>query len=58
MEVLYNHQKINFTEIYKYLGNQIDHYLNLSKSFGKSYEKASDRLDVTLRQNQHDWFSF
>ena len=42
---LYNKQIINFTETYKYLGNIVDHHLNFSENFEKSYKKkASSRL--------------
>ena len=34
--VLYNNQRINFTETYKYLGNIVDHHLNFSENFEKS----------------------
>ena len=29
INVLYNNQRINFTETYKYLGNVVDHHLNI-----------------------------
>ena len=44
IDVLYNNQRINFTETYKYLGNIVDHNLNFSENFEKSYKKASSRL--------------
>ena len=45
IDVLYNNQRINFTETYKYLGNIVDHHLNFSENFEKSYKKkASSRL--------------
>ena len=46
---LYNNQRINFTEIYKYLGNIVDHHLNFSENFEKSYKKASSRLRLLER---------
>ena len=36
IDVLYNNQRINFTETYKYLGNIVDHHLNFSENFEKS----------------------
>ena len=44
IDVLYNNQRINFTETYKYLGNIVDDHLNLTENFEKSYKKASSRL--------------
>ena len=44
IDVLYNNQRINFTETYKYLGNIVDHHLNFSENFEKSYKKGSSRL--------------
>ena len=44
IDVLYNKQRINFTEAYRYLGNTVDHHLNFSENFEKSYKKASCRL--------------
>ena len=44
IDVLYNNQRINFTETYKYLGNIVDQYLNISRNFEKSYKKAYSRL--------------
>ena len=45
INALYNKQIINFTETYKYLGNIVDHHLNFSENFEKSYKKkASSRL--------------
>ena len=41
IDVLYNNQRINFTETYKYLGNIVDHRLNFSENFEKSYKKVS-----------------
>ena len=35
IDVLYNNQRINFTETYKYLGNIVDHHLNFSENFEK-----------------------
>ena len=49
IDVLYNNQRINFTETYKYLGNIVDHHLNFSKNFEKSYKKASSRLRLLER---------
>ena len=49
---LYNNQRINFTEIYKYLVNIVDHHLNFSENFEnseKSYKKASSRLRLLER---------
>ena len=39
IHVLYNNQRINFTETYKYLGNIVDHHLNFSQNFEKLYKK-------------------
>ena len=47
--VLYNNQRINFTETYKYLGNIVDHHLNFSENFEKSFKKASSRLRLLER---------
>ena len=49
IDVLYNNQRINFTETYKYLGNIVDHHLNFSENFEKSYKKASSRLRLLER---------
>ena len=49
IDVLYNNQRINFTETYKYLGNIVDHNLNFSENFEKSYKKASSRLRLLER---------
>ena len=46
---MYNNQGINFTEAYKYLGNIVDHHLNFSENFEKSYKKASSRLRLLER---------
>ena len=35
IDVLYNNQRINFTETYKYLGNIVDHHLNFSENSEK-----------------------
>ena len=47
--VLYNNQRINFTETYKYLGNIVDHHLKFSENFEKSYKKESSRLRLFER---------
>ena len=44
IDVLYNNQRINFTETYKYLGNIVDDHLNLTGNFEKSYKKANSTL--------------
>ena len=49
IDVLYNNQRINFTETYKYLGNIVDHHLNFSENFEKSFKKASSRLRLLER---------
>ena len=49
IDVLYNNQRINFTETYKYLGNIVDHHLNFSENFEKSYKKANSRLSLLER---------
>ena len=49
IDVLYNNQRINFTETYKYLGNIVDHHLNFSENFEKSYKKANSRLRLLKR---------
>ena len=49
IDVLYNNQRINFTETYKYLGNIVDDHLNLTENFEKSYKKASSRLRLLER---------
>ena len=43
----------NFTETYKYLGNIIDHHLNFSENFEKSYKKASSRLCLLERMRYY-----
>ena len=35
IDVLYNNQRINFAEAYKYLGNIVDHNLSFSENFEK-----------------------
>ena len=40
---------INFAETYKYLGNIVDHHLNFSENFEKSFKKASSRLRLLER---------
>ena len=49
IDVLYNNQRINFTETYKYLGNIVDHHLKFSENFEKSYKKESSRLRLFER---------
>ena len=49
IDVLYNNQRINFAETYKYLGNIVDHHLNFSENLEKSYKKASSRLRLLER---------
>ena len=49
IDVLYNNQRINFTETYKYLGNIVDYHLNFSENFEKSYKKANSRLSLLER---------
>ena len=49
IDVLYNNQRINFTNTYKYLGNIVVHPLNFSENFEKSYKKASSRLRLLER---------
>ena len=44
IHVLYNNQRMNFTETYKYLGKIVDHNLNFSENFEKPYKKASSSL--------------
>ena len=44
IDVVYNNQKINFKETYKYFGNIVDHHLNFSENVEKSYKEASSRL--------------
>ena len=44
IDVLYNNQRIKFAKTYKYLGNIVDHHLNFSENFEKSYKKGSSRL--------------
>ena len=56
IDVLYNNQKIDFTETYKYLENIVDHLLNFSENFGKSYKKASSRSRL-LEQMRCDLIS-
>ena len=48
-QILYNNQEISFTNTYKYLENIIDHHLNCSENFEKSYKKASGRLRLLER---------
>ena len=47
--VLYNNQRINFTETYKYLAYIVDHHLNFRENFEKSHKKASRRLRLLER---------
>ena len=49
IDVWYNNQRINFTESYNYLGNIVDHHLNFSENFEKSYKKARSRLRLLER---------
>ena len=49
IDVLYNNQRINFAETYKYRGNIVDHHLNFSENLEKSYKKASSRLRLLER---------
>ena len=44
IDVLCNNQIINFTETCKYPGNIVDHHLNFSENFEKSYKQVSSRL--------------
>ena len=44
INVLYNNQRIKFTETYKYLGDTVNHHLSFRENFEKSYKKASRRL--------------
>ena len=53
IDVLYNNQRINFTETYKYLGNIVDHHLNFNENFEKSYKKASSRLRLLERMRYY-----
>ena len=43
IDVLYNNQRINFTETYEYIGNIVDCHLNVSENFEKSNKKACSR---------------
>ena len=43
IDVLYNNQRINFTETYEYIGNIVDCHLNFSENFEKLYKKACSR---------------
>ena len=49
IEVLYNNQRIDFTETYNYLGNIVDHHLNFRKKLKKSFKKASSILPLLER---------
>ena len=53
IDVLYNNQRINFAETYKYLGNIVDHHLNFSENLEKSYKKASSRLRLLERMRSY-----
>ena len=44
LQISYNNVAVNIVTEYVYLGNLIDHHLNLSKNFDRSYKKASSRL--------------
>ena len=44
IDVLYNNQRVNFTETYKYLRNIGDHHLNFI--IWSSYGKANSRLHL------------
>ena len=46
INVVYNNQRINFKETYKYFGNVVDCHLNFSEDFEKSYKRASSRLQL------------
>ena len=46
IDVLFNNQRINFTETYKCVGNIVDYHLNFSKN---SYKKASSILRLFER---------
>ena len=43
-EVKFNNQYINETKSYKYLGEEVDHTLNLNSYFDKTYKKMTSRL--------------
>ena len=46
INVVYNNQRINFKETYKYFGNVVDCHLNFSEDFEKSNKRASSRLQL------------
>ena len=46
IDVLCYNQIINFTETCKCSGNIVDHHLNFSENFEKSYKQASSRLQL------------
>ena len=43
-EVKFNNQYINETKSYKYLGEEVDHTLNLNSHLDKTYKKMTSRL--------------
>ena len=49
IDVLYNNQRINFTETYKYLGNTVDHHLNFSETL-KNHSKKQEADYVYLNE--------
>ena len=44
LKVTYNHQVINVTTLYKYLGVELTSSLNLNSHFDRNYNKVSSRL--------------
>ena len=42
IDVLYNNQRINFTETYKYLGNIVDHHLNFSETLNHTKKQVAE----------------
>lgn len=53
IKVFYNHQEINYTRTYKYLGTILDKQLNLNENFEESYKKASSRLHLLERMRRY-----
>ena len=47
--VTYNHQVINVTTSYKYLGVELTNSLNLNSQFDRNYKKVSSRLKEVNR---------
>ena len=53
LRISYNNVAVNVVTEYEYLGNLIDHHLNLSKNFDRSFKKASSRLRLLKSVRKH-----